>query len=50
MDEIFKQPIKVFHNIDPNDILQGNLGDCYFLSSLSAMAEFPKRIEKLFDT
>jgi calpain-15 len=30
--------------------LQGQLGDCYFLSTLSAMAEFPKRIEKLFDT
>jgi hypothetical protein len=49
-DEIFKQPIKVFNNIDPNDILQGNLGNCYFLSVLSAIAEFPKRIEKLFDT
>lgn len=48
--ELFKQPIKVFDNIDPNDILQGNLGDCYYLSTLSAIAEFPKRIEKLFDT
>lgn len=30
--------------------MQGDLGDCYFLSTLSAIAEFPKRIEKLFDT
>mmetsp|Transcript_22702 Transcript_22702/g.22453 ORF Transcript_22702/g.22453 Transcript_22702/m.22453 type:complete len:593 (+) Transcript_22702:160-1938(+) len=49
-EEIFKQPIKVFNNIDPNDIQQGSLGDCYFLSTLSAIAEFPKRIEQLFDT
>jgi len=40
----------VFNSIDPNDILQGNLGDCYFLSSLSAMAEFEHRIKKCFDT
>ena len=31
-----------------NDILQGDLGDCYFLSVLSAIAEFPKRVQKLF--
>ena len=50
IDDIYPQPIKVFDNISPNDILQGKLGDCYFLSTLSAIAEFPKRIEKLFDT
>ena len=31
-----------------NDILQGDLGDCYFLSVLSAIAEYPERILKLF--
>lgn len=50
IDEIYPQPIKVFNEISPNDILQGKLGDCYYLSTLSAIAEFPKRIEKLFDT
>lgn len=35
-------------NIEPNDISQGQLGDCYFLSTLSAMAEYPDRITKLF--
>jgi calpain-15 len=34
--------------IDPNDIKQGNCGDCYFLSSLASLAEEPKRIAKIF--
>lgn len=50
IDDIYPQPIKVFDSISPNDILQGKLGDCYFLSALSAIAEFPKRIERCFDT
>jgi len=50
IDEIYPQPIKVFNDIQPSDILQGELGDCYFLSTLSAMAEFPQRIQKLFET
>jgi len=33
--------------IEPLDIKQGCLGDCYFLSALAALAEFPKRIEKM---
>mmetsp|Transcript_19084 Transcript_19084/g.34702 ORF Transcript_19084/g.34702 Transcript_19084/m.34702 type:complete len:608 (+) Transcript_19084:2716-4539(+) len=50
IDEVFRQPIKVFDSIEPGDILQGALGDCYFLSALSAIAEFPHRIKRLFDT
>ena len=34
----------------PNDITQGLLGDCYFLASLSAIAEYPNRIKKIFLT
>jgi hypothetical protein len=33
-----------------NDVIQGELGDCYFLSALSALAENPERIKKLFPT
>ena len=39
-----------FESIEPNDIIQGNLGNCYYLSALSALAEFPDRIKKLFIT
>ena len=34
--------------IEPADIKQGMLGDCYFLSVLAALTETPSRIEKLF--
>lgn len=34
--------------IEPNDILQGSIGDCYFLSAISAIAENDFRIKNLF--
>jgi hypothetical protein len=51
--EIFKcdyTEIKLFDTIDPNDIKQGQLGNCYFLATLSALAEFPERVKRIFTT
>lgn len=45
-----KQDIKVFDKINPDDIHQGELGNCYFMSGVSALAEFPKRVEDCFIT
>lgn len=36
--------------IQSSDIIQGSIGDCYFLSCLSALAAKPERIYKLFRT
>ena len=36
--------------IEPGDVSQGCLGDCYFLAVLSSMAEFPERIKALIET
>jgi hypothetical protein len=49
--EIFKGPFTVYDDpIDPNDIMQGRLGDCYFLSAICAIAEWQKRVKTLFLT
>lgn len=37
-------------DIDPDDVNQGNLGNCYFLATLSAIAEREKRIIERFLT
>lgn len=37
----------IVDGVKPSDIYQGSLGDCYFLSSISALAEFPDRVERL---
>jgi hypothetical protein len=42
------KPYHVFNDIEPCDILQGSLGDCWFLCALASMAEFPELIEELF--
>lgn len=40
--------LKVFDNIDPSDIAQGKVGDCWLLSGISALAEFDGGIKYLF--
>ena len=42
--------IHLFDDINPNDVSQGILGVCYFLSSMSAIAEYPSRLMKIFNT
>lgn len=52
----WRRPVEVFgegnyslyDHIDPNDIKQGKCGDCYFLSALSSLAEYPQRIKDIF--
>ena len=50
--EVFFQgeEVKMYDTIHSNDIEQGGLGDCYFLAAISAIAEFPERLERLFLT
>ena len=48
--EIYK-PLYVFEDgVEPNDINQGMLGNCYFLAVLSSLAEFEDRVKAMFIT
>ena len=50
-DEIFDGKYAVIKNgIGCEDIYQAELGDCYFLSSVSAIAEYPNRIKRILLT
>ncbi len=46
--EIFRGREKIYDSFSGDDIEQGDLGDCYMLSAISALAEFPGRVQKLF--
>ena len=50
--EVFfkNKPYKVYDEIQPDDIEQGQLGDCYYLAAISAIAEYPERLERLLLT
>ena len=48
IDLFNKKPFFLFSNITPYSIIQGSLSDCYYISALSALAENPDRIKKLF--
>lgn len=41
---------KIYESPGPNDIKQGMAGDCYYLSCLASLAEFPERIKRIFIT
>jgi hypothetical protein len=40
--------IKIIGAVDPSDIVQGRVGDCWLLSAISSLAEFDGAIEHLF--
>jgi hypothetical protein len=34
--------------IKPTDVRQGEIGNCWFMASMTALAEYPGRIEKMY--
>jgi calpain-15 len=48
--EFMRKPQLFVGGIDPNDINQGALGNCWFLASIASVAENPALIRRLFIT
>ena len=46
--DYFQGHVQVYDTMSPGDILQGQLGDCYFLAAVSSIAEKPGRLRRLF--
>lgn len=44
----FGPDVQVYDTMSPGDIIQGQLGDCYFLAAVSSIAEHPDRLQRLF--
>ena len=47
VSEIFESPQFFVDGPKSSDVVQGGLGDCWFLSGLSALATLPGMIEKV---
>eukprot|EP00397_Hematodinium_sp_SG-2012_P007134 GEMP01007176.1.p1 GENE.GEMP01007176.1~~GEMP01007176.1.p1 ORF type:complete len:589 (+),score=128.06 GEMP01007176.1:88-1854(+) len=41
-------PDALFYMIEPTDLLQGSVGDCWLIASIAALAEFPDMVKRLF--
>lgn len=47
LSDMLGEGMCVYDTIEPSDVFQRELGDCYFLSALSALAEDPNRVKRL---
>ena len=48
LSQIISNPVLFDGKIQPQDAIQGSLGDCYFLSAVSAIAEKEERVKAIF--
>jgi hypothetical protein len=50
LSEFMKDPQLFRDGIDPNDVRQGSLGNCWLIASIASVAENPALIKRLFIT
>ena len=49
-EEYFGEAPSIYGTMSSGDIIQGQLGDCYYLAAISSIAEHPERLQRLFLT
>lgn len=47
-DELAGEPRLEWDSVEPNDVAQGWIGNCWLISSIAALAEFPNAVQRLF--
>ena len=40
--------MRLFNGVEPQDLVQGSLGDCWLIAAIAAVAEHPSAIKRLF--
>lgn len=50
LGDLGMENLNLFSDIDPCDLKQGAVGNCWLVSAISALAEFPGQVESLFVT
>ena len=48
LDKTGKPSLWGSQGVVPDGVVQGELGDCWFLASAAALAEYPERIKRIF--
>ncbi len=48
MNELTTGDFTLFDGIEPSDIKQGKLGDCWFACALASVAEWPELVRRLY--
>lgn len=43
-----RQRVPLFYDIDPGDVRQGAIGDCWLIAAMSCLANYPEEVEALF--
>ena len=43
-----KGGMKLFRGIEPNDVCQGSLGDCWLVGAMAGLAEYPSAVRNCF--
>jgi hypothetical protein len=50
VSEDSRQRLPLFYDINPGDVKQGAIGDCWLIAAMSCLANFPEEVRKVEET